>query len=76
MHALYTDLAVAIRKVQIHSGKLTQASSPSGLPSPSTLPNEAQDSGSNQRDRGISVALLVSGVGRLGLSKERAEWDV
>ncbi|KAL5532207.1 hypothetical protein ACEPAF_5771 [Sanghuangporus sanghuang] len=75
MHALYTDLAVAIRKVQIHFGKSRVSTSSDSAPSP-VARNEARDSEDKQRERAITISLLVSGISRLGLSKESAEWDV
>ncbi|KAL5521180.1 hypothetical protein ACEPAG_9103 [Sanghuangporus baumii] len=75
MHALYTDLAVAIRKVQIHSGKSRVTPSSDSAPSP-VAPNEERDPEDKQRERAATISLLVSGISRLGLSKESAEWDV
>ena len=93
MIALYTDLAVAMHKVKIHSSPpsssspppssspLSEGSSPTPTPPPQSLPESPPNKSRVQqknlnRERSITIGLLVSGSGRLGLSTERAEWDV
>ena len=69
LNALYTDLAVNMHKVQLKEGK--KARNKNG---------DAERSVENikkwERKRAITIGLLVSGIARLGLSSERAEWDV
>ena len=87
MIALYPDLAVAMHKVKIHSGPppssspLSEGSPPTPTPPPQSLPESPANEGRVQlknlnRERSITIGLLVSSSGRLGLSTKRAEWDV
>ncbi|KAI5119547.1 hypothetical protein M0805_008533 [Coniferiporia weirii] len=76
MNTLYTDLSVSKHKVYVRSGP----SSPTkGAPSPFPTTHPADDGVGKttaHREKAITISLLVSGMGRLGLSAERAEWDV
>ncbi|KAI0339348.1 hypothetical protein BDW22DRAFT_1361903 [Trametopsis cervina] len=65
LNALYTDLAVEIKRVRVTNGGPTQGSLLS-LPQPS--PSR------RQRDKSISFGLGVSGVGRV--SGARTEWEI
>ncbi|KAH8109920.1 hypothetical protein DFH11DRAFT_841289 [Phellopilus nigrolimitatus] len=67
LNALYTDLAVSLHKVHIRSGP------PAAIP-PTKPVNE--DQARRRREKAIMISILVSGMSRLGLSTERAEWDV
>lgn len=63
LNALYTDLAVNMLKVQVKDGAKARS--------------KDRDAGERrERDLAITIRLLVSGIGRLTLSSERAEWDV
>ena len=64
MNALYTDLSVTTRKVEVHQPDKRKAG-------PSSSRGECSG-----RQRSITLGHIVSGIGRLGLSSDRAEWDV
>lgn len=73
LNALYTDLTVTIHKVHVRNGGGGDSLS---APSVTAAPNETPRSNPSHRERAITIGILVSGLSRLGLSAERAEWDV
>lgn len=73
LNALYTDLTVTIHKVHVRNGGGDTPFTPSVT---APAPNETPRSSPSHRERAITIGILVSGLSRLGLSAERAEWDV
>lgn len=69
LNALYTDLAVTLRRVRVH-GSQESGALPPGVP-PAARPKQE---GRRARDKKIAIGLTVNGVGRV--SGVPAEWQV
>jgi hypothetical protein len=76
MLALYTDLTVDLRKVTVRNGSNSHPLSGAGSASSPSELVVTSGKGRKRREKAVTLSMLVSGKGRLGLSAERAEWDV